>query len=62
MWWHKQLSIARKCLLIIFVDILGSVNDSKVLCGFTFYKSTQCHGLFESNTNFNMGSTLPFGK
>jgi hypothetical protein len=52
----------KKCLLIIFVDLLGSVNDSRALCRSTFYKSTQCHGLFESNTSFNMGSTLHFGK
>ncbi len=52
----------KKKIIDIFVAILGSINDSKVLCRSTFYKNTQCLGLFQFNTNFNMGSTLPFGK
>jgi hypothetical protein len=52
----------KKLFIDIFVALLRSVNDSKVLCRSTFYTNTQCHGLFESKKNFNMGSILPFGK
>jgi len=37
------------------VGLLKSVNESKVLHRFAFYKNAQCHGWFEYNTNFEHG-------
>jgi hypothetical protein len=54
MWWHNKVVDCKKRFIDLFLGLLRSVNDSKVLHRFA-YKNAQCHGLFESNTNFEHG-------
>jgi len=50
----------KKNIIDVFVGLLGSVNDSRVLHNSTLYKNAQYHGLFASNNSTSQHGSPPY--
>ncbi len=56
----QTLLDCNKRFIDVFVGLLGSVNDSRVLNRFAHYRNAQYHGLFESNNASSQHCFTPY--
>ncbi len=56
----QALLNCKKKIIDVFVGLLGSVNDLKVLHNFTLYKNAQYHSLFASNNSTSQHGFPPY--
>ncbi len=56
----QTLIDCNKRFIDVFVGLLGSVNDSRVLNRFAHYRNAQYHGLFEFNSASSQHCLTPY--